>query len=142
MCSTSLWEQVETLASAAMAGDGDATTGSSVVIVREPGGGCGAAEVSLVSTGTREPEAEGLDCVATTPKDREAGPLTDGTAEEVGAAGAFFTFPPLVFFIPGGGGDEGATGEAGGDRSERSDEGANPNRAPKEDDVELSDIFF
>ena len=70
-----------------------------------------------------------------------AGPLTAGAAEEVGASGAFFTFPPLVFFIPGSGGDEGATGEAGGDRSERSDKGADPSRAPEEDDVELLNIF-
>ena len=132
-----------------MVGDGDAMTGSLAVIVRASGGSCGAAEVSLVSTGvastTREPEAEGLDGVAATPEDHEPRPLVDGTAEEVGAAEVFFAFPPSFFFVPiaaaGASVGEGATGEAGGKGSERSDEGADPNRAPEENDIELSDMF-
>ena len=39
-----------------------------------------------------------------------------------------------------GGGE--ATGEVGGVGSERSDEGADPNRAPEEEDIDSSDIFL
>ena len=138
MCSTSLWEQLETLASTAMVGDGDVTTGLSAVIVREPRGGCGAAEVSFGSTGIASTTRglEDLDCVAATPEDREDGPVTTVVGEEVGASRASFTFSPLDFFIlaaaAGGDGDKGA----GGEGSERSDAGTDPNRALEEDDVE------
>ena len=130
-------------------GDGDSITSSSAMIVRGSGSGCGAAEVSLGSTGitstTREPEAEGLDGVAGAPKDREPRLLAGGAADEVGAIEVFFAFLSFFFFVPatavGAGGGEGAAGEAGGEGSERSDEGADPNRAPEKDDVEWSDIL-
>ena len=52
-----------------------------------------------------------------------------------------FSFPPLYFFVlattAGASGGEGTTGEAGGEGSEHSNEGADPNRAPEEDDLEL-----
>ena len=78
-------------------------------------------------------------------EDCEPRPLAGGAADEVGVVEVFFTFPPFFFFAPataaGAGGGEGTTGEAGGEGSERSNEGVDPNRAPKEDNVELTDIF-
>ena len=84
--------------------------------------------------------------MATIPEDLEAGLPADGAAEEVKAAWVFFTFPPLLFFIPAtaaeAAGNEGTTGEAGGKGLERSYEGTDLNRASEEDDVELLDLFF
>ena len=150
----------ETLNSATIDGKGTMRIGSSATTVVEAGRGCGAAVAWGVCTGlasvTRGAGAEKFGLEATAPEDCEAGLSAKVTGEDGRATEAFlghFFFFFSCSTVEGGGraeensisasrGDGEATGEAGGVGFERSDEGADPNRALEEEDAHSSNIFL